>query len=202
MAHVAPLPDEALDAFAADLDPVRERMGFVPNSMKTMARKPDLLRAFAGLGRAVMGPGCSLPPDLVQMIAHICSAAAGCRYCQAHTGHVAERRGASAEKIAQVWSYETSDLFTPAERAALALAQAAAEVPNRVEAAHFEAARAHFSEDQLVEIVAVVSLFGWLNRWNDTMATDLEDSPLAFAQAALAGVGWEVGKHAGTAGGE
>ena len=113
---------------------------------------------------------------------------------------MAERRGASAEKIAQVWSCETSELFTPAERAALALAQAAAEVPNRVEAGHFEAARAHFTEDQLVEIVAVVSLFGWLNRWNDTMATELEDSPLAFAQAALGGVGWEIGKHAGSAG--
>jgi hypothetical protein len=42
---------------------------------------------------------------------------------------------------------------------------------------------------------AVCSLFGYLNRWNDTMATTLEDVPLATAERVLAGQGWEVGKH-------
>jgi hypothetical protein len=53
----------------------------------------------------------------------------------------------------------------------------------------------HFDEDQIVELVAVISLFGWLNRWNDTMATDLEDEPLAFGTDHLAARGWDPGKH-------
>lgn len=197
MAHVPPLPDAELAEFEDIFEGVRERMGFVPNSMKTMARKPEMLRGFSAMARGVMGPSCSLPGDLVQFIAHIASAAAGCRYCQAHTGHVATRRGAGAQKVAAVWEYETSDFFSPAEKAALALAQAAAEVPCRAGPEHFAAAREHFDESQLVEIIGVVSLFGFLNRWNDSMATDLEDSPLAFAESALSVVGWEGARHKG-----
>jgi hypothetical protein len=42
----------------------------------------------------------------------------------------------------------------------------------------------------------VISLFGWLNRWNDTMATELEEVPLAFGSKHLAARGWNAGKHA------
>jgi hypothetical protein len=56
--------------------------------------------------------------------------------------------------------------------------------------------RRHFSSGAIVEIVSVISLFGWLNRWNDTLASDLEASPLAFAAVKLADRGWTPGKHA------
>ena len=45
-------------------------------------------------------------------------------------------------------------------------------------------------------IVAVIALFGFLNRYNDTMATELESSPIAAGQRFLAARGWTVGKHA------
>jgi hypothetical protein len=48
----------------------------------------------------------------------------------------------------------------------------------------------------MVELTAIISLFGFLNRWNDTLATALEPSPTAFAAATLAGNGWKSGKHA------
>jgi hypothetical protein len=41
-----------------------------------------------------------------------------------------------------------------------------------------------------------VALFGFMNRWNDTMATPLEAEPLEVGEKHLAGRGWEVGKHA------
>ena len=54
----------------------------------------------------------------------------------------------------------------------------------------------HFDEEQVVEIVAALSLFGFLNRWNDTMATELEELPADVAKASLGGsFGWEAGKH-------
>lgn len=77
-----------------------------------------------------------------------------------------------------------------------ALARDAAAHPPAVDDAHFEALRRHFDEDAIVELVAVVALFGFLNRFNDTMATTLEEEPLAFARARLAASGWEAGPHA------
>ena len=81
------------------------------------------------------------------------------------------------------------------ERAALRMAQGAGASPNAVDADDFKQLRRHFDEDQIVELVATVCLFGWLNRWNDTMATDLEPSPLAFGLDTLQGSGWVPGKH-------
>ena len=52
-----------------------------------------------------------------------------------------------------------------------------------------------FDEDQILEIVGVICLFGWLNRFNDTLATKLEDGPLVFATDNLQDSGWKVGKH-------
>ena len=70
-------------------------------------------------------------------------------------------------------------------------------MPNASTPEHFEELRRHFSDEEIVEIVAVISLFGWLNRWNDTMATELEDGPLAFASKTLDPQGWAPGKHRG-----
>ncbi len=95
------------------------------------------------------------------------------------------------EALAQ---FRTSPLFTPVERAALDLAHAAGE--SRVTAAHFAELRQHFSEDAIIEIVSVIALLGWLNRWNITLATQLEDSAAAFAQKHLAPSGWTPGVHA------
>jgi alkylhydroperoxidase family enzyme len=86
--------------------------------------------------------------------------------------------------------YETSPLFSDAERAALQLSQSAASVPNQATQAHFDAAKAHFDEAQVAEIIAVVATFGFLNRWNDSLATDIEDNPLAFAETHLAATDW------------
>jgi len=195
MAHLENAPAENLDAMADELALAAAVMGFEPNSLKIMAHRPEILRGFMALSAAVLGPEAKLAPGLRQMIAYIASAAAGCNYCQAHTAHGAHERGVSTEKIENLWSYETDDLFSDAERAALALAQAAGSVPNRANQAHFDALKPHFTEAEICEIVAVISTFGFLNRWNDTMATPLEESPLAFAEAHLLGSEWKPERH-------
>lgn len=195
MTRLSVANEEQLKASEPILKLVAAAMGFCPNSMKVMARKPDLLNGFVSLSAAVVGPGVKLSPELLQLVAHVTSSAAGCRYCQAHTAHMAERRGAAAEKIEAVWEYETSPLFSDAERAALALAQAGGSVPNQATDGHFEDLKRHFSEDEIIEILAVIAFFGFLNRWNDTLATTLEDSPLGFAEAHLIKAGWERGNH-------
>jgi AhpD family alkylhydroperoxidase len=185
-------------ATAQELEPLfqmlEQTMGFLPNSFLTMAHWPEFLQSLAGCAGTVLATG-EIEPQLKQLVAFVSSNASGCRYCQAHTSHSAEKSGASPEKIQAAFEFETSELFTDAERAALRLAAHAGMVPNGVTGEHVESMRQHYSDRQIVEIVAVISLFGAFNRWNDTMATTLESSPTQFAGRVLSDSGWEAGKH-------
>lgn len=105
-------------------------------------------------------------------------------------------------KVEAVYEFETSHLFSAAERAALRLARDAGVVPNASTPEHFAELKRFYSDPQIVELVSVISLFGWLNRWNDTMATELEEEPLTFAGEHLATHGWQAGKHARPASGD
>jgi len=198
MARISPAPPERLAELKDVFDRAEQALGFVPNSFYIMGRNPGLMRAFSRLAREVIGVPGNVPMDLKRMVAHIASRSAGCQYCMAHTAEsAAEMDGVAPEKIEAIFDYERSDLFSEAERAALALAQAAGQTPNMVTDADMDALKTHFDEDQIVEIVAVICLFGWLNRFNDTMATDLEQRPMAFGEKHLAPGGLEVGKHGG-----
>ena len=115
----------------------------------------------------------------------------------AHTAGAALRLGIPADKLDAVWEFRTSPLFSEAERIALEFAMSAAAVPNDVSEKLFEEMKRHWNEAQIVEITGVVSLFGFLNRWNDSMATPLEEEPIEVGEKHLAAHGWSVGKHAG-----
>jgi AhpD family alkylhydroperoxidase len=196
MPRIEPLPRADLPEFEPDFAMIDSMQGYVPNSLFTMARVPGLMPAFMTLVRTIFMNGL-IPPDMVQMVALMASSGSGCRYCQAHTSKAAANLGVSADKLAAVWDFETSDLFTEAERAALRLAFHAGQVPNAATEEDFEACRSHYSEDQIAAIVASVALFGYLNRWNDTVATELEEIPHTFASDVLGPQGWERGKHVG-----
>lgn len=196
MSRVQPLKREYLKELEPFLSATESRMGFLPNSQLIMARKPKLLQAFTQLGAAVNDPSNKTPRALRTLVGHIVSRSAGCQYCVAHTGESAHNASVEDRKIAAIWEYETSPLFSDAERAALRFAQSAGSVPNAVTDEDFVALRKHFSDEGIVELVAVVSYFGFLNRWNDTLATELEASPLGFAERTLAAAGWRAGKHA------
>lgn len=170
-----------------------ETMSFVPNSLFTMARRPEILRAFSELITQIWRTG-TVPVGLKPLIAIVASAAAGCRYCQAHEAVDAKMRGVEPEKIEAIWDFERSPRYSEAERAALRFARDAASAPNAVTPSHFADLRRHWDDGEIVEILAVVGLFGFLNRWNDSMATDLEAVPLAFA-AETYGDRWGPGKH-------
>jgi len=171
-----------------------ESMSFVPNSLFTMARRPEILGAFSDLITQIWRTG-TVPVGLKPLIAIVASTAAGCRYCQAHETVDAKMRGVDEAKIAQIWDFESSELYTDAERAALRFARDASVVPNEVTPGHFQELRRHWDEGEIVEILAVIGLFGFLNRWNDSMATDLEEIPGAFAGRTIGPQGWEPGKH-------
>ena len=75
------------------------------------------------------------------------------------------------------------------------IAVKAGQLPNECDAQDFAELKRHWDEGQIVEIIAAIGLFGYLNRWNDTMATELEDYPAGVAERTLGGWGWQPGKH-------
>ena len=175
--------------------PYEQTCGYVPNSNLVMARRPKLLAAFRALNAAVFDPDNIVPAGLLALVGNIASQAAGCLYCVAHTANNAGMRGVEADKVAALWEYETSPLFDEGERAALKFAQAAAAVPNIVTDEDAEAVKKYFGEDGVVEIIAVVSFYGFLNRWNDSLATELEEIAFDKASQTLAETNWDAGKH-------
>ena len=196
MARLQPLARDAMPELDDDFAFFERTLGFVPNSLLTMARRPALARGLIALSRGVYDPKGEVDLGLKRLLGHTASMAAGCLYCRAHTGTSAMRHGVSADKLAALPEYRTSPLYSDAERAAIDFAFAAASQPNDVSDALFDRLRAHWSESQVVEILGVVALFGFFNRWNDSMATTLEAEPLSLASQHLAPGGWSPGKHA------
>lgn len=193
--RLAPLPpDPELDDIFRLFAPACG--GFIPNGMLIMQRRPKILRAFVQMMGAVSDPETSeVDIGFKRLIAHVTSRAAGCRYCMSHTAALSLGSGIDDAKLEAVWEYRTNPLYTEAERIALDVALAAGGVPNAVTDEMFAKLRDHWGDGQIIEIVAMIALFGFLNRWNDTFATPLEDEALAIGQKYLAPHGWEAGKH-------
>ena len=195
---IAPVRRENAKEFATVFAITEAVMGFVPNSMLIMARDPALLAAFSELSALILVRPGRLDPGLKALIMYMVSRSAGCQYCASHSANLAALRGVPTRKIEALAQFAQSPEFSEAERAALRVVQAAGHVPNAVGDAEFAELRRYFDEDEIMEIVAVLALLGFLNRWNDTLATPLEAGPRHFAECHLAATGWELGKHADT----
>ncbi len=174
-----------------------ETLGFCPNSVLTMQHRPTISKAFINLNKAVMANEGRVTSALKRMIAWVSSNATGCRYCQAHAIRAAERYGAEQEQLDNIWEYRTHSAFSEAERAALDFSLAASQVPNNVGAEIKERLYQYWDEGEIVEMLGVIALFGYLNRWNDSMGTTIEEGAVESGEQYLGKHGWVKGKHAG-----
>ncbi|MCR9228486.1 MAG: carboxymuconolactone decarboxylase family protein [Flavobacteriaceae bacterium] len=175
-----------------------ETLGFCPNSVLTMQHRPAISKAFINLNKAVMANEGRVTSALKRLIAWVSSNATGCRYCQAHAIRAAERYGAEQEQLDNIWEYRTHSVFSEAERAALDFALAASQVPNTVNADIKKRLHRYWDDGEIVEMMGVISLFGYLNRWNDSMGTNIENGAVESAEKYLGEVGWQKGKHDGS----
>jgi uncharacterized peroxidase-related enzyme len=172
-----------------------ETLGFCPNSVLTMQRRPAISKAFINLNKAVMTNEGTVTSSLKRMIALVSSNATGCRYCQAHAIRAAERYGADQEQLDNIWEYKTHPAFSDAERVALDFSLAASQIPNKVDVEIKKRLYQYWNEGEIVEMLGVISLFGYLNRWNDSMGTSIENGAVDSGNQYLGKYGWEKGKH-------
>ena len=176
MSRIAPISDYETSELAPLFEQAEKWKGFQPNDGLLMAHKPNLLISFFSLAKAVYDEGY-VDSGLKRMIGHISSLSAGCEYCSAHTAFSAQKNGISEEKMKSIWNFQSSPLFSEKEKAALNLALKSSMVPNQVTDTDFTKLKKHFCDAAIVEIMGVISLFGFLNRWNSTFKTELEVQP-------------------------
>ena len=172
-----------------------ETLGFTPNSLFTMMHRPRIAAAFLEMNQAVMENKGRVTSALKRLIAYLSSMTTGCRYCEAHAIRAAVRYGSEEDKLQHIWEYKTYPAFSEAERVAFDLAIAASSVPNAVDDQIASNMRAHWDEGEIVEMMGVIALFGYLNRWNDSMGTQLEEPAAEDGNKYLGGQGWTRGKH-------
>lgn len=172
-----------------------ETLGFCPNSVLTMQHRPAISKAFINLNKAVMANEGRVTSALKRMIAWVSSNSTGCRYCQAHAIRAAERYGAEQEQLDNIWEYRTHSAFSEAERAALDFSLQASQVPNGVDEEIKKRLYEHWNEGEIVEMLGVISLFGYLNRWNDSMGTSIEDGAVESGDQYLGRHGLKKGKQ-------
>jgi uncharacterized peroxidase-related enzyme len=160
------------------LEASKDAMGFQSNDVLTLARVPGLIQGLSLTTKSIYGTDGLITNHLKRLISIVTSSVSGSTYCQAHTVHGAEKAGIEAQKIAAVWNYENSSLFSDSERTALRIAEAAGVSPVEVTDEQFDNLKMHFDDNQVCEIIAVICLFGFLNKWNAIMLTDIEANPL------------------------
>lgn len=195
MPLVNPLPSNHDEEIRKLAEFFNETLGFCPNSVLTMQHRPAISKAFINLNMAVMENNGRVTSALKRMMGWVSSNAAGCRYCQAHTIRAAERYGAEQEQLDNIWEYKTHLAFSEAERAALDFSLAASVIPNAVNDSIKTELYKYWNEGEIVEMLGVISLFGYLNRWNDSMGTTIESGAIESAELYLGKHNWEIGKH-------
>ena len=161
-----------------------------------MENWPELRESMNNIFKLIF-PSREVSGELKQFVFTAASLASGCRHCQSHGSYHLHKIGVADEKIQAMWTYQTSSLFSEAERAALDLAFAAGVAPNAVEPENYTELRKHYTDVQIIELLAVIAIGGFLNRWNDTIATVTDQESIDYANKTLGPVGWEPGKHTG-----
>ena len=172
-----------------------ETLGFTPNSLFTMMHRPRIANAFVEMNQAVMENKGSITSSMKREIAYLSSMTTGCRYCEAHAIRAAERYGSTSERMQNLWDYKRNCIFSDSDRVMFDFVIAASQVPNGVTDKIANKMRKFFNEGEIVEILGVVALFGYLNRWNDSMGTELENPAKNSADKILSRNGWNIGKH-------
>jgi alkylhydroperoxidase family enzyme len=160
---------------------------------------PEMMNIFQELVQRVMVAPNNISRQLRSELFTMASVASGCQHCTAHGAYSLHLQDVDPDRIRDIWTFEQSEAFSEAEKAALRLARDGAGIPNMVGPKHFADLRQHYSERQIVEMLAVISLAGWYNRWNNSIATVTDQESIDWAEGNLKAVGWDLGKHVGAA---
>ena len=148
MSRVPPVAPSTILELTPVLEQAERTMGYLLNDVLSLCHWPEPLQSLGGLVHTVLQTG-EVHPTFERLIGVISSRTQGCTYCTAHSSYGANQLGVDAEKIAAVFEFETSPLFTDAERAVFRVAWHGALQLNPITDKDFEALKAHFSDREI-----------------------------------------------------
>ena len=148
----------------------RRKYGRVLDAALLWARSPRLFLGVAVLYGMLDRRRSPIEPALRSLVTVRVSQINGCAFCIDLNAATLLKRGASPEKIEALGGWRGSDLFTKRERAALDYAEAMTRSDVRVEDGHFEALRAFFGDDAIVELTGLIAFQNMSSKFNSALA--------------------------------
>ena len=149
-------------------DKVFAQRGNVPNMFRVMAHRPEIFATMQAHFAAVLNTG-TLPTKLKELIIVRTSQVNQTPYCLASHTRLARNLGWTDDQLAHLPEWPQRGDFTPAEKAALRLAETVTRDAHAVTDEQFAELRSHFSEGEIVELLCAIGLFNYFNRFNDAL---------------------------------
>lgn len=177
---------EVTPEIAALYDKVFAQRGNVPNMFRVMAHRPEIFSTMQAHFGAVLSTG-TVPTRLKELIIVRTSQVNQTPYCLASHTILAKNLGWSDEQLAHLADWPVREDFTPAEKAALRLAETVTQDANSVGDEQFAELRGFYSEGEIVELLCAIGLFNYFNRFNDLLEME-PTQPASAAELAEAGI--------------
>ena len=156
----------------------KRRYGAVLEPARLWGRTPKVLLALAALYGALDRRSSPLEPLLRSLVTVRVSQINWCGFCVDINSAVALKRGGGEDKLAELAHFESSDLFSDRERAALAYAEAVTHSDRQPTEAHFARLRRHFDDDAIIELTALVAFQNLSSKFNAALRVE----PQGFCQ--------------------
>ena len=158
-------------------DRYMQQRGNVPNMFRTMAHRPEILETMIAHFEAVLTTG-TLPTKLKELVIVRTSQLNTCEYCLASHSLIAKKLGWTDAQVNELADFEQRVDFTPAEKAALRLAETMTLRSNAMTDQQFAELRSFYEEGEVVELMAAIGLFNYFNRFNNVLQMEPTTTPI------------------------
>ena len=159
---------------------VDDLLGRVPNFYKTLSNSPFLAMAFLPINALAQREweGTSVSGKIKELIVIKTSQTNGCKYCYAHNTSLGKAAGITDEQIKAISqnNFSESPLFDKQEILALKWAEAITLNQAAKNNQLFNELKNNFTEKQVAEMTILCAMFNMINRINDSLDVELEDT--------------------------
>ena len=160
--------NEVTPEMAALYDKAFSQRGNVPNMFRVMAHRPEIFSTMQAHFAAVLNTG-TVSTRLKELIIVRTSQVNVTPYCLASHTILAKGLGWSDDQLANLADWARREDFTPAEKAALRLAETVTRDAHAVTDEQFDELRSFYSEGEVVELLCAIGLFNYFNRFNNAL---------------------------------
>jgi uncharacterized peroxidase-related enzyme len=153
---------------AALYDKAFAQRGNVPNMFRVMAHRPEIFATMQAHFAAVLSTG-TVSTRLKELLIVRTSQVNETPYCLASHTVLAKNLGWTDDQLAHLVEWPHREDFTPAEKAALRLAETVTLDANSISDDQFAELRRFYSEGEIVELLCAIGLFNYFNRFNNAL---------------------------------